>query len=74
VIITHKNKNFREYIGALRINYIVELLETDPQYRKLKIPLLAEKSGFSSINTFREVFKKEKSLPPLVFIKMLEKL
>ncbi|HFK5529486.1 TPA: helix-turn-helix domain-containing protein, partial [Elizabethkingia anophelis] len=72
VITTHKNKNFCDYINKLRINYIVEKLETDSKYRKYKIATLAEECGFSSPNKFCQIFKKEKSIPPSLFIKYLE--
>ncbi|HFK5529504.1 TPA: helix-turn-helix domain-containing protein [Elizabethkingia anophelis] len=72
IINTHKNKSFRNYINGLRINYIIEKLETDPQYRKFKIATLAEECGFSSQNKFAQVFKREMAISPSAFIKNIE--
>lgn len=72
VINSHKGKDFNNYIGELRINYIIEKLERVPKYRKFKIAALAEEAGFSSSNKFATVFKKVTHISPSVFIKYLE--
>ncbi|MDV4042178.1 AraC family transcriptional regulator [Elizabethkingia anophelis] len=72
VINTYKKKDFYNYINELRINYIIDKLTHDPEYRKFKIAILAEECGFSSQNKFTAVFKKETGMIPSLFIKLLE--
>lgn len=72
VINTHKEKDFNNYINELRINYIIEKLKNEPQYRNYKMASLAEEIGFSSHSKFSKVFKKVTSLSPSLFIKYLQ--
>ena len=72
VINTHKKKDFNNYINELRINYIIEKLKNEPQYRKYKMTSLADEVGFSSHSKFSKVFKKVTSLSPSLFIKYVE--
>jgi AraC-like DNA-binding protein len=72
VINTHKKKDFNNYINELRINYIIEKLKNEPQYRNYKMASLANEVGFSSHSKFSKVFKKETSLSPSLFIKYIE--
>lgn len=72
VIKKHKNFNFNQYINHLRINYIVDHLKNDPQYRKYKINHLAEITGYSSHSAFSLEFKKIIGMHPSAFIKALE--
>lgn len=73
IINTHRKKDFNNYINELRINYIIEKLKNDPQYRKYKVATLAEETGFSSPNKFTMIFKKVTALSPSVFISYLNK-
>ncbi len=63
--------NFNSYINNLRINYIIEKLKTDPNYKNYKISYLAESCGFSSHSSFATVFKSITGIPPLKFIDFL---
>ncbi|WP_435522232.1 helix-turn-helix domain-containing protein [Chryseobacterium indoltheticum] len=72
IINSHKGMDFNNYINTLRINFIIEKLNNDPEYRKYKIAALADESGFSSQNKFSTVFKKVTSISPSVFIKYLQ--
>jgi YesN/AraC family two-component response regulator len=72
VINTHKEKDFNNYINELRINYIIEKLKNDPQYRNFKLASLADEVGFSSHSKFSKIFKKVTSLSPSLFIKYLQ--
>ncbi|GAB0155021.1 hypothetical protein CHRYSEOSP005_02810 [Chryseobacterium sp. Alg-005] len=72
VIKKHKNFNFNQYINHLRINYIVDHLKSNPQYRKYKINHLAEITGYSSHSAFSLEFKKIIGMHPSAFIKALE--
>src|SRR5690606_37917187 len=72
VINTHKEKNFNAYINELRINYIIDKLNNDPQYLQYKISYLAEDSGFSSHSVFATVFKSVTGISPTTFITILQ--
>ena len=71
IINNHKQKNFNGYINELRINYIIEKLENDPQYLQYKISYLAEDSGFSSHSVFATIFKSVTGISPTTFITLL---
>lgn len=73
IIKKFKNKNYNSYINNLRINYMVNLLASDPNYREYKISYLAEISGFSSREVFTITFKKETGVNPSYFINNLKK-
>ena len=53
----YKGKDFTTYINELRINYILEKLNTEPVYRQYKISTLAEDAGFSSHSKFATILK-----------------
>jgi len=72
IINKYKGMDFNNYINSLRINYIIEKLNTHPEYRKYKIATLAEESGFSSQNKFATIFKKVTDISPSLFIKCLQ--
>ncbi|MCV9931141.1 helix-turn-helix domain-containing protein [Flavobacterium sp. LS1R47] len=72
VINKHKEKDFANYINELRINYIVDRLQADPNFLKYKISYLGEKCGFSSHSRFTIIFKKVTGLSPLAFITYLK--
>lgn len=74
VIKKHKKFNFNQYINHLRINYIVNQLKNEPQYRKYKINHLAEITGYSSHSAFSLEFKKITGLHPSAFIKTLDEI
>lgn len=66
-------KNFRDYLNGLRINYITNKLFEDPKYREYKINYLAEECGYSSSQVFVIAFKKETDVTPSYFIKKVKK-
>jgi len=74
IIKHHKNKKFKNYINGLRIEYIMQLLFNQPEYREYKISYLAGCCGFSSRVVFGVVFKKEKGILPSYFIQSLGKI
>ncbi|MGG7470330.1 helix-turn-helix domain-containing protein [Chryseobacterium arthrosphaerae] len=74
VIKKHLKFNFNQYINHLRINYIVNQLKNEPQYRKYKINHLAEITGYSSHSAFSLEFKKITGLHPSAFIKTLDEI
>ncbi|MCB0466211.1 MAG: helix-turn-helix domain-containing protein, partial [Aequorivita sp.] len=71
VINSHYQDNFNTYINKLRINYIIEKLKTDSNYRHYKISYLAEACGFSSHSSFATVFKSITGITPATFIDLL---
>jgi AraC-like DNA-binding protein len=66
-------KDFNTYINELRINYIVEKIEKNREYRNYKISYLAEECGFSSHSKFSSVFKTVTGFSPSVFIEYVNK-
>lgn len=73
VINKHYNDNFNMYINRLRVNYIIEKLKTDSNYRNYKISYLAEQCGFSSHSSFATVFKAITGIAPTTFITLMQK-
>lgn len=73
VVNTHKKEEFKNFINKLRINYIIEKLNSEQKYRTYKISALAEECGFSSHSKFAAVFKTITNLPPSTFISFLNK-
>lgn len=73
IIKEEKDKNFNQYLNYLRINYIVNLLYNEPNFREYKTSYLAEITGFSSREVFTTTFKKETGLSPFYFIDQLKK-
>lgn len=71
IINTYKKKDFSNYINELRINYIIDKLKNNSQYRNYKMAILADEAGFSSHSKFSKVFKKITSLSPSLFIELL---
>lgn len=71
VINSNYNINFNTYINILRINFIIQKLKTDTNYKSYKISYLAENSGFSSHSSFATVFKSITGISPVTFIELL---
>lgn len=71
VINNHKNSNFNTYINNLRIDYIVDKIKQDPEYRKYKVSYLADECGFSSHSLFTTIFKNRMNLSPTEFLQSL---
>jgi len=60
---------FSSFINDLRISYTLKNLESKPEFRKLTIEHIADKSGFSSNSAFYNAFKKHTGLTPSYYIK-----
>ncbi|MGG5507144.1 MULTISPECIES: helix-turn-helix domain-containing protein [unclassified Myroides] len=73
VIKHHKHQDFSSYINTLRINYIVELLQANPEMLKYKISYLADLCGFASHSRFTITFKRIKGISPSAFIEQIKK-
>lgn len=72
IINKHNNDNFNTYINKLRINYIIEKIKTEPNYRNYKISYLADESGFSSHSSFTTIFKSITGIAPTTFIEFVK--
>ncbi|WP_410881432.1 helix-turn-helix domain-containing protein [Myroides sp. DW712] len=73
VIKHHKLQDFSSYINTLRIEYIVLLLQENPETLKYKISYLADLCGFASHSRFTITFKRIKGISPSTFIEQLKK-
>lgn len=71
IIKEHRGKNFNAYINSLRIGFITQKLQEDPNFRKYKIAYLAQYAGFSSGVVFTTIFKKETGMTPSSYINLL---
>lgn len=72
VIKHHKQQDFSSYINTLRIEYIVRLLQENPETLKYKISYLADLCGFASHSRFTITFKRIKGISPSTFIEKLK--
>ncbi len=71
VINNEKKANFNNYINGLRINYLLDRLIKDLDFRHSKLSYIAAASGFNNPNTFYSAFKKRLGILPSYFIKQL---
>lgn len=71
ILKNHRNMDFNNYIGRLRIQYIMERMMNQPEYKNYKISYLAEECGFSTHSKFTAVFKKNTGITPSVFLENL---
>lgn len=72
VIKHHKHQDFSSYINTLRIDYIVLLLQANPEMLKYKISYLADLCGFASHSRFTITFKRIKGISPSAFIEQIK--
>lgn len=73
-IINHYHqKNFNTYINDLRVEYLVNRLHTDKNFRKYTISAIAEEGGFTNALSFSRAFTKKTGLKPSYFLKELNK-
>ena len=63
---------FTQYINNLRIEYIIEKLETEKIYLAYTIQALSEFAGFNSVQTFTRAFKELTKVTPSYYIKELK--
>ncbi|WP_298512966.1 helix-turn-helix domain-containing protein [uncultured Kordia sp.] len=69
----YKEKTFYQYLNELRINYTIDRLNTDHQFRKYAIKHIALEVGYKSPESFTKHFKKAAGINPSYYIKELEK-
>lgn len=73
VINEHKQCSWSTYLKNLRINYITNLMLTNPIYLNYKIGVLAEMCGFKSRQQFAKQFFEIHKLTPVEFITLRTK-
>ncbi|RTY93966.1 AraC family transcriptional regulator [Flavobacterium sp. GT3R68] len=66
-----KGASFTTYINVLRIEYILEKLETDKKFLNYTIQGLSEFSGYNSVQTFTRAFTLYTKMKPSEFLKEL---
>ena len=67
-----KGTNFTQYLNKLRINYIIEKLETDPVYLSYTIEGLSQSCGYNSVQTFNRAFEAHTKMKASEFLKQLK--
>lgn len=73
VINAYKLKSFRSYINDLRINYSVDRLRNDSNYKKYTIKAMAKEAGFTSTTSFSSAFQKKTGTSVSNFIGQMNK-
>jgi AraC-like DNA-binding protein len=73
IINNTKNQSFKQYITKLRIDYLINKLNTEEQYQNYTIQYLAEEIGYTNASAFTRAFKKELGITPSEHIKSLKK-
>ncbi|MFD1167391.1 helix-turn-helix domain-containing protein [Sphingobacterium daejeonense] len=72
IIRKYKNQHFNDYILNLRIQYIVNQLESNKIMLDYKLSFLADMSGFTSHSKFTIAFKNVMNITPSQFIEQLK--
>lgn len=72
VINTYKEKNFRQYINDLRVNYALKRLRSDKTFRKYTVKAIALEIGFNNPEAFSKAFYKNTGIYPSFFIKKID--
>lgn len=73
IIKQYKGKTFYQYINKLRIDYSIDRLNKDHQFRKYAIKHIALEVGYKSPESFTKHFKKSTGINPSYYIKELDK-
>lgn len=72
IIKTYKNKNFNHYLNDLRINHLIDELNTNDKVLHTKVSYLASDFGFSSHSSFSTIFTQYVGQTPSEYIKNLK--
>ena len=72
IIKSYKNKNFNQYLNELRINYLIDQLNSNDKVLNTKVSYLASDIGFSSHSTFTTLFTQYIGQSPSEYIKALK--
>ncbi len=73
IVFYHSGEKFTDYINNLRVNYIMQLLDTESRYRNYTNKALAEEAGFNSTKQFVNAFKKKNKIAPSYYIAQQKK-
>lgn len=73
VINTHKGKDFNNYVNELKILFIIDRFQNNPEYLEYKLSYIADEFGFSSHSKFASIFKSVVGLSPSIFISHLKR-
>ncbi|GGX11235.1 helix-turn-helix domain-containing protein [Aquimarina muelleri] len=68
----YKKKTFTQYINDLRIEYLIEKLNTDKTFKNYTIQAIATEIGFNTSNAFSRAFFKKTGMYPSEYIKELD--
>lgn len=68
---SHYKKTFNDYINNLRINYVMNKLESDRRFRSFSIQSITEELGYKSTDSFTKYFKLHTGMLPSTYIKKL---
>ncbi|TDQ27764.1 helix-turn-helix domain-containing protein [Tenacibaculum caenipelagi] len=68
----YHRESFKQYCTKLKINYVVEKLKTDKNFRKYSIQAVAEEIGYTNASAFTRAFKKHVGVTPSIFLKNLD--
>lgn len=73
VINVMKHKNFSTYLSDLRIEYVIEEIKSNYQFRLYSIKAIAEEIGFKNTESFSKAFHKKTGIYPSFFIKEISR-
>ncbi|RRJ88491.1 tetratricopeptide repeat protein [Flavobacterium macacae] len=73
IILKYRGKKSIEYIYALKLDYIVEMLHSDKKFRKYTHEGLGQAAGFGSTQSFTKAFKERYGMSPAFFCSELKK-
>lgn len=74
VLNSTKQKNFSQYLNELRINFAVEAIRYNPEFKKYTIDAIAKECGYNSGTSFSRVFYKQTGIYPSYYIENLSKI
>ena len=72
VINVTKKISFANYLNNLRIDYAIDKLSKDKQFRSYTIKAIAECSGFNTAQSFTNAFYKKTGIYPSYFIRRID--
>ncbi|MCK8522711.1 helix-turn-helix domain-containing protein [Aquimarina sp. D1M17] len=71
IVNIYKEKNFKNYVNDLRIDYLIQELKTNKKFRNYTIKAISSEIGFNTTEAFSKYFHKKTGLYPSYFIKKM---
>ena len=71
IVNERKGKTYKQYIAELRMNYLLNLINKEPKYRKYTIEALGNKIGYTNASSFSRSFKNFTGLSPSEYLNSL---